>query len=101
MRWEDVRPIDEDLAELGCKLCVLRVDAEAIEERAVKARANPRWRAHLSSLGSGGREIADHYARQQERFLRLLEASSMTSAVIDTSGRSVAEAAEVSAFWLG
>ena len=99
--WKHVRAIDDALAGLGCKLCLLRVDEAMIEERVVNLRRNKEWEAYLSSVGSHSRGIVDHYVAQQERFLALREASSMPSVVVDTSGRGVNEVvAEVSAFWL-
>lgn len=101
MRWEYVKDIDEALSEIGCKLCLLRVDDGEIEERVVSLRRNQEWRAYLGSRGPTGDHLVDYYVTQQEQLLDLCEASSMPCTTINTSRKEVDEVvADLSALWL-
>jgi len=98
--WEYVKPIDERLAKLNCKLCILTVDEVDMEQRIILGRKNEGWQKFLRNFGDSNSEIIDYYIKQQALLLDLLQKTKLNWLKINTSEMSVDGAAfQVFSFW--
>ncbi len=99
--WEDLVPVDEDLANLGCRLCLLTADSACLSDRLFRPRW-PGWLEYLKSYGDGPREIVAHYLYQQSLYEQFAQRSALETLVLDTGGRSPDEVLRcVLDFWMG
>ena len=97
--WEDVQEIDERLAAMDTKLCLLTVDAGDLEQR-ITRRRDEHWREFLTRHGNSVEAVVRHYLVQQEKFRELSAKSSMETCLIDTSAVEPSKTLEVAlAFW--
>ncbi|MFP4200884.1 MAG: hypothetical protein ACLFS8_05660 [Clostridia bacterium] len=85
--WKDLVPVDEELADLGCRLCLLTADSASLADRLFRPRW-PGWLAYLKNYGDEPREITAHYLQQQSLYERLAERSAQKTLVLDTATRS-------------
>lgn len=93
MRWHHVANIDERLKNLGAKMCLLTVNAEALEER-LYSRRNECWLNYLKQYGKSPAEIISTLMGRQQLALELTIKSSLPSLVIDTSDTSIFQITE-------
>jgi thymidylate kinase len=100
LTWEHVRSIDERLAKINCKLCILEVDETDMEQRIVLERNNAGWQKYLQQFGNSEIEIVDYYKKQQDLLLGLLQRTKLEWLKINTSKTSVDETVpQLIAFW--
>lgn len=100
LAWEQVSAIDERLAKLNCKVCILEVNEADMEQRIILERADPGWQKYLRKFGSSNAEIVDHHKRQQDLLLSLLSKTKLDWMKINTSEVSVEESvSQLVAFW--
>lgn len=76
--WKDVAHIDSQLADLGCKLCLVIAEPRDIIGRIKRDR--PGWREWV-----GGIEAKEHFRAQQDCLLGLRTESALESMIIDSS----------------
>ncbi len=82
--WDFLFPLDARLAEMGCRLCLLTVNARALEERIFRDRW-PGWLDYVRRYGETRGGIIEHYLRQQDEYLHMAKMSAMECIVEDTS----------------
>ncbi len=98
--WEHVQAIDERLAKINCKLCVLEVDETDMEQRIILERHNEGWQKLLHQFGNSNAEIVDYYKKQQDLFFSLLQRTKLEWLKINSSEANVDEMIpRVMAFW--
>ena len=78
VEWKDVAHIDSQLADFGCKLCLVIGDPREIVERIRRDR--PGWKEW-----AGGIDAAGHLRAQQDCLLGLRAESVLESMIIDSS----------------
>ncbi len=99
LTWEHVRSIDERLAKINCRLCVLEINETDMERRIVLER-DAGWGKYIHKFGKSNIEIVDHYKRQQDLILGLLQRTKLEWLKINTSETSVDETLpQLIAFW--
>ncbi|HBA85086.1 MAG TPA: hypothetical protein DCZ95_13435 [Verrucomicrobia bacterium] len=99
MRWEHVEPIDERLAQLNCRLCLLTIDESDFEKRIILDRDDG-WREYLKRYGQTNAQIAAHYAKQQKLLIDLCKRSRLETTILNTSALSEADVLNhVLEFW--
>lgn len=97
--WQEMIKIDERLLKLNAKLCFLKMEKEVMKERIIDSRGK-QWNNYISRFGNSTQEIIEYYYQQQEKKLRLVEKSKLTSIVVDTSNKNWSElATEIIEFW--
>jgi hypothetical protein len=97
--WEHVRSIDERLAKLNCKLCILEFNEADMEQRIILSR-NAGWQQYLKKFGQTNREIVGYFKSQQDLLLGLLQNTNLRWLKINTSETGVDEAVSLAmAFW--
>lgn len=98
--WEYVQAIDERLAKLNCKLCILEVDEADMEQRIILERHDAGWQKFLRQFGNSNTEIVAHYKNQQDLFLGLLQKTKLEWLKINSSETLVDEMIpQVIDFW--
>ncbi len=99
LAWEHVQSIDERLAKINCKLCMLEINETDMEQRIILER-DKGWRKYVHKFGPSNIEIVDYYKRQQGLLLDLLQKTKLEWLRINTSEVSVEKTvSEVLAFW--
>jgi hypothetical protein len=90
LAWEDVRSIDERLAKINCKICVLEINETDMERRIILER-DMGWQKYIHQFGNSNIEIVDYYKKQQDLLLDLLQKTKLEWLRINTSETSVDE----------
>jgi hypothetical protein len=99
LSWEHVRSIDERLAKINCKVCVLEVNETDMEQRIILER-DAGWRKYLQRFGYSNIEIVDYYKKQQVLLLGLLQRTKLEWLRINTSETGIDETvSRLIAFW--
>jgi hypothetical protein len=99
LAWEHVSPLDERLARINCKLCVLEINETDMEQRIILER-DEGWRKYIYKFGQSNSEIVDYYKRQQDLLLGLLQRTKLEFLKINTSETCVEETvARLITFW--
>ncbi len=99
LAWEHVRSIDERLANINCKLCILEINEADMERRIILERDDG-WRKYIHKFGHSNIEIVDYYKRQQGLLLDLLQRTKLECLRINTSEISIEETvSQVLTFW--
>jgi thymidylate kinase len=99
LTWEHVRSVDERLARINCKLCILEINEPDMEQRIILER-DAGWQKYIHQFGNSNVEIVDHYKKQQELALGLLQRTKLEWLKINTSETSIDEAiAQLITFW--
>ncbi len=84
MNWELAKPIDNELHNLGAKLCILTVNDIQLRERLFR-RKNPCWMKYLKKFGATEEEIVARFMRDQEKILEMSKDSALPTIIVDTS----------------
>jgi hypothetical protein len=93
------RSIDERLARINCKVCVLEINEADMERRIILERDDG-WRKYIHQFGNSNIEIVNYYKEQQELLLGLCKKTKLEWLKISTSETSVDEMIpQVIAFW--
>jgi hypothetical protein len=83
--WNDVAPLDQRLAAIGCKLLFLKASATALWERGILPRQNEQFiREYARKFGATHEEIHRHFVKEQESLVSLFERSCMTKLLLDS-----------------
>ena len=99
LTWEHVQSIDERLAKINCKLCMLEVDESNMEQRIIFERDSG-WQKYIHQFGNSNTEIVDYYKKQQDLLLSLLLRTKLEWLKINTSETAVDEIVpQLIAFW--
>lgn len=99
LTWEHVRAIDERLAKINCKLCLLVINESDMEKRIIFER-DTGWQKYIQQFGSTNSEIIGYYKRQQDLLISLLQRTKMQWLKIDTSVINKDEAVQqLTNFW--
>jgi len=99
LTWEHVRSIDERLARINCRVCLLEMDETDMEQRIILDRDDG-WRKYVHNFGNSNIEIVEHYKKQQAVLLDLLQRTKLDWLKINTSQTSVDEAVlQLISFW--
>ncbi|HQN42704.1 MAG TPA: hypothetical protein PLA25_01120 [Anaerolineaceae bacterium] len=99
LEWELVRSIDERLAKINSKVCVLEINEADMERRIILER-NEGWRKYLQNFGRTNSEIVDYYQKQQALLLSLLQKTKLQWLKINTSETTVEDTvSQVLNFW--
>ncbi len=94
LSWEQVASFDRRLAELGCKLLVLRATRETIWERAILGRKDNRFITYYGKkYGESLEEIHSYYGQEQEGMLGLVGRTGMETKILDCE-RAVSDLSE-------
>jgi hypothetical protein len=98
--WGDVEAIDNKLAKLNTKLCLLTLDRQVMADRIIQARGG-KWRSYIARYGENSQQIIDHYYKRQQQKKRLAAKSNLSEFILDTTYRNEKRAAaEIINFWL-
>lgn len=99
LTWEHVRQIDERLAKINCKLCILEVNEADMEQRIILER-DAGWQKYIHQFGNSNLEIIDYYKKQQDLLLSLRQKTKLECLKINTSEISLDETIpHLIAFW--
>ncbi len=99
LAWEHVQSIDERLAKINCKLCMLEINETDMEQRIILER-DKGWRKYVHKFGPSNIEIVDYYKGQQSLLRDLLQRTKLEWLRINTSEISVEETvSQVLTFW--
>jgi len=100
MRWDDVQEIDQRLAALNTKVCILTIDPRLMKQRIVGDKKKNGWNAFLHRFRESDEEIIDYFIRQQEELLCLSELTRLPCHMVDTSNISIETVVEeILDFW--
>lgn len=94
MLWNNVIKIDQRLAGINCKTCILTVNSEILASRLFTGR-DETWMNYLKRFGSSREEILDYFVRQQDQLLNLVDISDLETLVIDASYPNTEKAVEI------
>ncbi len=87
VQWNDVAAFDDRLAALGCKLLLLRAEADVVRERSVDARwATAFVQEYAVKFGRTHDELHAHFLREQDRFAELFTRSAMPKLALSNDG---------------
>lgn len=99
LAWEHVRSIDERLAKINCKVCILEINETDMEQRIILER-DAGWQKYIHQFGNSNIEIVDYYKKRQNLLLGLLQRTKLEWLKINTSEISVDEIVpQLIAFW--
>ena len=86
--------VEKLLGQYSARTIFLKVDEAAIEKRILKAAGHrePRWKRYIRTKGDSPVEIAHYYIEQQAGQLKLLEESSLTYSIFDTTNHNYEQA---------
>ncbi len=99
LAWEHVTSIDERLARINCKLCVLEINETDLEQRIILERDED-WQRYIHQFGHSNIEIVDYYKRQQDLLLGLLQRTKLEWLRVNTSEIRIEEiVSQVLTFW--
>lgn len=97
--WEHVRSIDERLAKINCKVCILQINKTDMEQRIILER-DAGWGKYIHQFGNSNIEIVDYYDKQQDLLLDLLQRTKLEWIKINTSETSIEETvSRLVTFW--
>ena len=94
MKWDDVQEIDQRLAALNTKVCILTIDPQVMRQRIIEDTRKNGWGSFLHRFGNNEAEIIQHFARQQETLLSLCQRTKLSCKVIDTSNTPILKIVE-------
>jgi thymidylate kinase len=99
LAWKHIQSIDERLAKINCKLCILEINETDMEQRIILER-DAGWRKYIHKFGHSNIEIVDYYKRQQGLLLDLLQRTKLEWLRINTSEISIEETvSQMLTFW--
>lgn len=83
--WQDVQGIDQRLAALNTKVCILTIDLNVMKQRIIGDTKKNSWKTFLNRFGEDDAAIIQHFIQQQETLLRLSQQTCLPCHMIDTS----------------
>lgn len=102
LSWEMVASFDRRMAELGCKLLVLRATKETIWERTILGRKDNEFITYYGKRYGGSlEEIHSYYGREQEGMLTLLGRTRMKTEILDCERPIDDLSQEAFDYWMG
>jgi hypothetical protein len=100
VKWNDVEPLDQRLAGIGCKLLFLRGTLAIIWEHGIKPRADQQFiREYARKFGRTHEEIHSYFVREQDIITDLFSRSSMPKRLLQNDGLLDNTVEEALRFW--
>jgi len=101
VEWNDVAPVDNRLAALGCKLVSLHASAQDLWRRGILPRRNEQFLLEYArKFGQTEEEIHAYFVREQEILADLYSRSVMPKLHVDNDGAVESVLEEIYEFWL-
>jgi hypothetical protein len=99
VQWSDVKPFDQRLATLGCKLAFLKISQDTLWERGIAPRVNDQFMQYARKFGRSQEEIRRYFVNEQETLVQLFERSVMAKLLLNNEPALESTASKVHAFW--
>lgn len=88
LRNLDFSAVEERLALLNARGCLLTMERDVMKERIIESRPFAPWRTYISRYGKTDEEIVEHYWRQQDQMKEKAAASRLPWLIINTTKES-------------
>jgi hypothetical protein len=100
VEWGDVESFDQRLAAVGCKLIMIRAEAETIWERGIVPRMDEQFMLeYAKKFGRNHEEIHQYFVREQETIGDLYRRSAMAKRTIRSECELESSVEDVYEFW--